>query len=171
MSKLNETIVNFAVYEDAVEFYGIAEVGMPDLESLAQTISGAGIAGEYEAVILGHFSAMSMKFDFRTVTENTVRLFEQRRHTFDLRAAQQNEDTTAGVEVDSVKYVAIGSPKKLGIGKLAPASPADATCEYSLSYFAQYIKGKKVIEIDPLNSICVVNGNDYLAPIRSALGK
>jgi phage tail tube protein FII len=34
-----------------------------------------------------------------------------------------------------------------------------------------YKAGKKVIEIDPINFICFVNGKDYLADVRTALGK
>lgn len=34
-----------------------------------------------------------------------------------------------------------------------------------------YIDGKKKLEIDPLNYIYYVNGKDYLADVRKALGK
>ena len=34
-----------------------------------------------------------------------------------------------------------------------------------------YINGKKVRELDPLNFICYINGVDYLAGVRAALGK
>ena len=33
-----------------------------------------------------------------------------------------------------------------------------------------YIDGKKVREVDQLNFICYVNGTDYLADVRKALG-
>lgn len=39
------------------------------------------------------------------------------------------------------------------------------------SYYATYIDGKKKLEIDPLNYIYYVNGKDYLADVRKALGK
>ena len=56
-------------------------------------------------------------------------------------------------------------------GKLAPASPAEASGEYAVTYFATYIGGVKVLEIDILNFIFFVNGVDYLADVRKALGK
>lgn len=42
---------------------------------------------------------------------------------------------------------------------------------YAVSYYATYIDGKKKLEIDPLNYIYYVNGKDYLADVRKALGK
>ena len=62
-------------------------------------------------------------------------------------------------------------PKKDGGGTLAPASAADASGEYAVRYWATYVDGQKIREIDPMNSICIINGVDYLADVRKALGK
>ncbi len=40
-----------------------------------------------------------------------------------------------------------------------------------MSYWKTYIDGKKVREIDPSNYVFEVDGVDYLAPARAALGK
>ena len=56
-------------------------------------------------------------------------------------------------------------------GSIAPATPTNGSGEYSVRYWATYIDGAKVREIDPLNFICVVNGVDYLADVRKAIGK
>ncbi len=62
-------------------------------------------------------------------------------------------------------------PKKFSPGKLAAASAADASGEYAVSSYTLYLDGQKVIEIDPLNFIYTINGTDYLADVRKALGK
>jgi P2 family phage contractile tail tube protein len=160
------------VYEDSIEYIGIAEVTLPDLSALTQTISGAGIAGNVDAIILGHFDPMTLTLTFRTTTEQTIRLSEPRRHTIDLRVAQQSEDTVAGaVKVQQVKHVLVVIPKKDAGGSIAPASPTNGSGEYAVRYWATYLDGKKKREIDPLNFICFINGTDYLAPVRAALGK
>ncbi len=170
--KVNETIVNFAVFENAVEFYGMAEVGLPELKNKTATIAGAGIAGDYESVVLGHSDPLTLTLNFRTFTPEAIALNEQRDHTIDLRVAQQNKDTVSGrTVVSSVKHVMVVRPKGLSPGKVAPASPADASGEYSVSYWATYIDGTKVLEVDILNFIYFVNGTDYLADVRAALGK
>lgn len=172
MAKVDETVIGFAVYEDATEYFGMSEVTLPEISNLTEEISGAGIGGKVESVILGAIEAMTTTLNFRTVTKNAIKLHEPREHKIDLRAAQQQKDTTKGVtEVVKVKHLLTLTPKKLNPGKVATASAAEVSGEYATTYFATYIDGKKMLEIDPLNYIYYVNGKDYLADVRKALGK
>ena len=172
MPNFDESVINFAVYEDGVEYVGMATATLPNLSAIVQTLSGAGIAGNVEVPVLGHYDVMSLTLNFRTTTEQSVRLSEPRRHNIDLRAAQQIEDTVAGkVKVQSVKHILVVVPKTDTGGSIAPASPTNGSGEYSVRYWATYIDGSKVREIDPLNFICEVNGVDYLDDVRKAIGK
>lgn len=172
MAKVDETVIGFAVYEDATEYYGMSEVTLPEISNLTEEISGAGMGGKVEAVILGAIEAMTTTLNFRTVTKNAIKLHEPREHKIDLRVAQQNKNTTKGVtEVGRVKHLLTLTPKKLNSGKVATASAAEVSGEYATTYFATYIDGKKMLEIDPLNYIYFVNGKDWLADVRKALGK
>lgn len=172
MAKVDETVIGFAVYEDATEYYGMSEVTLPEISNLTEEISGAGMGGKVEAVILGTIEAMTTTLNFRTVTKNAIKLHEPREHKIDLRVAQQNKNTTKGVtEVGRVKHLLTLTPKKLNPGKVATASAAEVSGEYATTYFATYIDGKKMLEIDPLNYIYFVNGKDWLADVRKALGK
>ena len=172
MPNFDESVINFAVYEDSVEYVGMAGVTLPNLAAIVQTLSGAGIAGNVEVPVLGHYDVMSLTLNFRTTTEHSVRLSEPRRHNIDLRMAQQIEDTVAGeVKVQSIKHVLVVVPKTDTGGTIAPAAPTNGSGEYSVRYSATYIDGAKVREIDPLNFICEVNGVDYLADVRKAIGK
>ena len=168
---MDQSIINFTVYEASVEYVGMAQAPLPDLTALTQSISGAGIAGNVESVILGHFDAMTLGLNFRTVTDQSVKLSEPRRHTIDLRVAQQDEDVVAGkVVVRAVKHILVVIPKSDKGGSVAPAAPSNGSGEYAVRYWATYIDGKKVREVDQLNFICYVNGTDYLADVRKALG-
>ena len=172
MPKNPEVIINYEVYEDAVNMLGSANVTLPDITNMTQNITGAGIAGEMESVILGHMSAMQMTINWRTVTNEVIKLAEQRRHNLELRVSQQYHDTTAArIGSTPVKYVVGAVPKRMNLGSLAPASPANAASEFSVVYLAAYIDGSKVTEIDPANYICIINGIDWLADVRSALGR
>lgn len=172
MSKIDETVISFAVYEDANEYLGISEATLPEISNITEEISGAGIGGKLESVALGTIEAMTLTLNFRTVTPNAVKLHEPRPHQLDLRAAHQERDSTNGtINTVAVKHVLLAMPKKLNLGKLATASTADVSGEFAVSYFATYIDGVKKIEIDPINYIYYVNGVDYLADVRKALGK
>ena len=143
---MDQSIINFKVYEDSVEYVGMAQATLPDLTALTQSISGAGIAGNVESVILGHFDAMTLGLNFRTVTDQSVKL------------------------VRAVKHILVVIPKSDKGGSVAPAAPSNGSGEYAVRYWATYIDGKKVREVDQLNFICYVNGTDYLADVRKALG-
>ncbi len=173
MAQVDETVIGFAVYEDATEYLGISEATLPEISNITEEISGAGINGKYETPILGQIEPMILTLNFRTVTKNAIKLFEPRRHNIDLRAAQQKQDPTKGiVGVVPVKHVLTIVPKKLNLGKLATATAAEVSGEYDVMYYASYIDRKKVLEIDPLNYIYYVNGQDgRWAEIRKALGK
>ena len=48
---IDQSIINFAVYEDSIEYAGMAKVTLPDVTFLTQSISGAGIGGnEFDGV-------------------------------------------------------------------------------------------------------------------------
>ena len=48
MPNFDESVINFAVYEDGVEYVGMAGVTLPNLSAIVQTLSGAGIAGNVD---------------------------------------------------------------------------------------------------------------------------
>lgn len=169
---MDQIVVNYALYENAKEHLGTVEVDLPDLSWISTELSGAGIAGKVETIIKGHIESLSLGIKFRTMTEEAINLASPVRHTIDLRAARQDENPVSGeFEVVPIKHVMVVLPKSLSGGKVAPASPSDASGQYAVRYWAQYIDGKKVLEIDPMNYICVINGVDYLATTRAALGK
>ena len=171
MSKLDEVVVSYRIFENSTEYLGVAQVTLPDIEFLTTTISGAGIAGEVEEVIKRHIKAMRTTINFNTYGDNALALTTPVDHTIDLREVQQARNMTAGkVELRKVKHIMTIKPVKVSIGKLETASPADANGEYAVSYYAQYVGGKKKIEIDPLNYRCYINGVDYLADVRKAMG-
>ena len=74
MPRVDQSTINWAVYEDNTEYAGMAQATLPNLTALTQSISGAGIAGNVDAVILGHFDAMSMTLNYRTMTEQACAL-------------------------------------------------------------------------------------------------
>ena len=172
MPKVDQLVNNFAVNEDAVDYIGIAEIEFPELAWLVEEIKGAGLSGNIEAVVIGHLEAMTAKFSFRTVTPAAVKMNEPRIHNLDCRVSQQGYNRNTGQhKQEALKHILRTMPKKLAVGKAAVASTADASGEHAVYYYAIYRDGKKETELDPVNFICLVNGVDYLAEVRKALGK
>lgn len=172
MGMVDQAVVNFSCYEDAKGFLGLASATLPDVDFITATVSGAGIAGNVEAPIIGHMNAMTMQLKFRTFGKESLKLQEPREHNIDLRAAQQVYDPIAGVyKTQALKHVLVLIPKTLSNGNIAPASPTDGSGSYAVRRWVTYIDGKKVMELDPYNYICYLNGTDYLSGVRKALGK
>jgi len=61
-------------------------------------------------------------------------------------------------------------PKSSPLGTLAPGGTQEPTCEYSVKYMKIFVDGKAYLELDPGNYICIMDGVDYLADVRSGLG-
>jgi P2 family phage contractile tail tube protein len=172
MPKYESHINDFTVYENGIEYYGRAEATLPDLNALIVNGDGSGISGKFEVPVTGHFDAMTLTLSFRITSGDAITLLQQRTHNIELRVANEVEDSaTRELVVQDVKHVFIVRPKKYSGGKVAPASTADVSGEFAVRYWATFVDGKKVLEIDPLNYICVIDGVDYLAEVRSALGK
>jgi len=167
-----EGTIDFEVYEDKVNYVGIAQVQLPDIAFLTLDLTGAGISGTIEAVLIGMVDKMTMTMNFRSHTGAAVSLMKPVKHNIDLRIAEQHWDTVKTERVVSAdKYIMVAIPKKLTPGTVAPAAAVDANGEYSVYYYSAFKDGKVLWEVDPFNYICVVDGKDYMAEVRAALGK
>lgn len=171
MPIIDELNVAYKVYEDANTYIGTSTATMPTLTAITSTISGAGIAGNVTAIVPGYFDAMSVTLNFRTATREAMNLAEPRVHHLEFRVIQQVEDSALGeTKHQQVKHVMRVIPTSTGGETLAPVSPADISGEYAVRYWAIFIDGEKVQEIDPFNHKCLVNGVDYTASINNFLG-
>lgn len=164
-------VINYALYENNTEYVGITQADLPSLEFITSTITGAGIAGEIEAILVGQMKAMSITLKHTILTSNAIKLSTPEIHTWELREAQQSVENSGKLKLTGVKHIFKAFPKSMAGGSLKPQSTSDPETVASVLYWAEYRDGQKVMELDPLNNICFVNGTDYLAPLRTALGK
>ncbi len=172
MPRQPEALIDFEVYEDSVNYIGISEANLPNINYLTQQITGAGIGGNVEAVLHGMVDAMTLGLKFRSAMDSAVSLMQPRKHNIDLRVAEQYWNTVNCERyVGADKYVMVIIPKNYQPGTVAPASLAGVSGEYSVYYYAAYKNGRQLWEIDPFNYICTINGIDYMADVRRALGK
>lgn len=164
--------INFAVYYDGEDLLGAAEGELPNLEAMSEEVKGAGIAGKFDSITLGHFDSMKLSLTWRNTTEAFVKLAHQKTHELALYAAQQDYDAGLGEYKERKVHVFVKAiPKTLNIGKLAVASMTDTKTEFEVLYMKVEINDKERIEVDKLNYIFKVDGVDYLAGVRAALGK
>jgi len=166
-----EKLINFRVYRDGEDLLGAADVELPSLESMTDTVSGAGVAGEVDTPILGHYGSMSLTLNWRTVTRNTTILAQPQAHQLDLRGAMQVYDASNGVyKTVPLKVVCKAVPKNTGLGSLQAGSSQENSSEFEVNYLKVSVDGEERIEIDKYNFKCVIEGTDYLEGVRENLG-
>ncbi|GHV45271.1 hypothetical protein FACS1894204_03950 [Synergistales bacterium] len=164
--------INFSVYYEGEDMLGIAEGEFPNLEGMTETVKGAGVAGEFDSVTLGHFQSMTLSLTWRTTTSDFIKLAAQKAHNLYLYGAHQAYDAGLGeYRTNQLAVFVKAIPKTLNIGKLAVAEMTDTQSEFEVLYLKLDLNGRERIELDKLNYIYKVDGVDYLAGVRAALGK
>ena len=171
MARYEVVTINMMLYEDVTRFVGVAAVQLPSINQIIATITGAGIAGNLEVPISGQLEAMEVGIKFNGYTADVARLRSPGRHNIELRPAVQHEDTVdAEIVVAAEKHVMVIVPKGLSGANIAPATQRESSLTGAVRYWAHYIDGVQIHEIDVLNHIFIINGIDYGAPVRRALG-
>lgn len=166
-----EKVVNYNVYDDTEKLVGVTgEVTLPNLEAMTETISGAGILGEYDSTTPGHFGAMTIEIAFRTLFQKSFSLMRYRGKSLVLRAAQQSYDMSNGqVSHRGLKITIKGHPKGLDLGKLAVGGATESKNAIEVMYLKVEENGKVMLELDKLNFIFKVDGEDVLKTIKSLI--
>jgi P2 family phage contractile tail tube protein len=166
-----DKVVNFNVYDEGEKLVGVAdEVTLPNLESSSETISGAGIAGEFESPNFGHFGSLQTEISFRTLFDSAFRLAVPSGRTITLRASQQSYDVAGGeFRHRALKIILKVIPKGLELGKLSKGKPTETKNTLEILYIKIEESGVELLELDKLNFIYRVNGVDVLKDIRDQI--
>jgi len=171
MNEIPEKLINLRVYQDGNDLLGVADADLPDLEYMSETVKGAGVAGEVESPTIGHFQKMTLKLSWRTVTKPLIFLAKPKIHALDLRGAIQVCDPANGeLKVKALRVAVRTLPKKTGLGKMEMGGAGDASNEFEVIYIKIDLDGETLAEIDKYNYICIIDGTDYLAEVKKALG-
>lgn len=166
-----ERLINFRVYNEANVLMGTATVDLPEIQAMSDTVSGAGIAGEVDSPVLGHFQAMSATINWRTVETAALELAKQQAHQIEIRGSQQHYDTATGkITTVPIRVVMRAIPKNSGLGSLEPGSTTDSSTEFEVVYLKISVDGKEKVEIDKYNYIAKFGDTDMLESVRKDLG-
>ncbi len=169
--KVPEKLINFRVYLDGSDMIGVADVTLPKLEAMTETVKGAGIAGEVDSPTLGHLGSMETVLNWRTLEKSNLSLAAPTGVHLDLRGAQQIYDSASGKYlVRAVKVVVVGIAKSTELGKMEVGSTTDTSNTIETTYMKISVDGEDIAEIDKYNYIYSVNGTDFLADVRKAIG-
>lgn len=169
IANIPEIINDFNVYKSGSKLIGVSnEVTLPDFEAMTETISGAGIAGEYETTNPGHFSSIEMEVPFRVLYGDIFQMLDTTKIIdLTMRGSVQVTDGTGTKSHVGMRVAVRGSTKKISGGSLKAGSPMSSSVTLEVTYIKIENNGKTALELDKLNGVFVVNGKDIMSAIRS----
>lgn len=168
-ANIPEIINNFNAYNNGNVLIGVSgAVSLPSFDAITETISGAGILGEYETAIAGFYSSMQQEVPFRILDTDIFSLMDPSA-LVDLTfraSAQSTVKATGAIDYKGMRVVERGRLKGFTPGTLEMGKQMGASVTLELLYIMVEVGGKKMLEYDKLNSVFVVNEKDLLEKVR-----
>lgn len=165
-----EQITQYNLYNGDNKFLGIANVTLPTFDPITNTVSGAGILGEYEASSPGAFGSAEMEIPFKAMDKNAADLLSAAGTMLFLRAAVQDRDaSTQKIKQKQLKITVGGTPKGYTVGSAENSKSMDSSVKMEVLYYKQEFDGVVLFELDKLNNKFVINGTDQLLEIKSMI--
>ncbi|MEG1593433.1 MAG: phage major tail tube protein [Oscillibacter sp.] len=168
MKTIPTKINRYKVYNAGDQLLGMGEeMAIPDFEASSETMSGAGILGEFDDPTVGYFSNQEMEIPFRVLDQEAVDMMDMTQVVpLTVRGAQQTTDTEGNIQFRAMRVVVRGRAKKFAPGKLKAGSPMDTKVTLTVLYILIELEGKPILELDKLNEVYKINGRDMLAKVR-----
>lgn len=173
MSRVHpDKLINFACWGDGEELLGVVDATLPNMTALKETTKGAGIAGEIETGVLGHYGSMKLQLTWKQATPQASKLARPEGMTLELRAAAQGIDTSTYKFTKSpIRITVRASRSDMQLGKFDPATAMGTTTEVECLYYKYMYDDEIIHEIDKLNFKVVVAGEDELEEVNRMLGR
>ena len=162
---------NFNIFNDANSYQGIAKnITLPALARKMEAYRGGGMNGPVKADMglsddgiqvewtLGGWDLLAIR-QWGATSASAVAL----RFT----GAVQQDDTGA---TQAVEVVMRGRHEEIDFGNAEPGADTEHSITTTCTYYKLTVDGEVLVEIDILNMIEIVNGEDILADQRAALG-
>lgn len=164
-------VFNARVYIDGVDFIAKAEeVDLPKVKFKFADTKALGIYAESE--LPTGIDKLESRIKFNTIDPEFVALaadpFTMR--TVIVRAPYQVWTQQGVMKTAPLKAEMRGFFKEFDTGKLKGRDTAEAEATLSVIYYKLEVDGKEIVEIDTLNNIYKVEGQDKLTEYRQSIG-
>jgi P2 family phage contractile tail tube protein len=168
---LPRKLKNMNLFNDGNSYIGVAKsVTLPKLARKTESFRGAGMNGPVKADLGFSDDGIQIEWTLGGWDVTALRQFGITDASgVQLRwvGAIQRDDTG---EVLAVEIVVRGRHEEIDFGDAEPGSDTEHKFTTTCSYYKLVIDGNTEIEIDLLNFIETVNGEDRLADQRTAIG-
>lgn len=170
MLALPEVLNDFNLYGDGEKLIGIdADVELPELTAITDTLNGSGVLGEIEDPVTGQFESATMTIKWTALHKDFFKIVDTTNpKQLTLRGSLQQLDTDTGkTDYYPIKIVVRGKAKTIQLGKFEKGKKMENQTEIEVMYLKVTVDKTTLIELDKLNFKFVLNGEDKLAKIRA----
>ena len=168
MKTIPTKINKYNVYNAGNRLLGMGdEVTLPSFEGSSETVSGAGVLGEFDDPTVGYFSNMELEIPFRVLDEEAVEMLDQTKSVqLELRGAQQTVNSEGDTEFRPMRVVVRGKSADFDPGKVKAANGMDTSVTLTITYILIELEDKPMVELDKINEVFKIRGVDVLAKIK-----
>lgn len=168
MKTIPTKINRYNVYNSGNRLLGMGdELTLPDFEPSSETVSGAGILGEIDDPTPGYFANQEIEIPFRILDKEATDMLDITKAVqLEIRGAEQTTNSEGDIEYRGVRVVVRGRSKKFSPGKMKAGNPMDTSITLSILYILIELEGEPVLELDKMNEVFKINGNDILAKVK-----
>lgn len=173
MALVPERLISYRIYSGAAstELLGTSDVELPKFEAMTESIAGAGIAGDVESVVLGHFKSMQLTLKLLVPTRAAMILMAPQMQILDIRGSAQVQDPMLGVVLSQPLRISVrGMATGFGLGKFEPGKRMDSDIKIEICAITIWQNGEEIISLDKFNMSYKVLGFDHLQQVRRDMG-
>lgn len=172
LSMIPEVLPGFNIYDGTTgdKLIGVTgEMPIANLQAMTAEIRGAGIAGSYNAPVIGYFQDISQDIPFRAMYPQVTKFMNPlKKCIISVRGLMQVMNRNTGLrDRVPIRYVVGGAGVSINPGTMQLGNPMGSTLTISATYVRFEVGGEKLIEIDKVNQVCVIDGEDLLEEIRN----
>ena len=162
-------IKNFATFIDGISYVGeVEEVTLPKLKRKTEDWRGGGMPGAIKADM--GVDALEMEFTAGGILREVFTQWGAIKHDAVLirfAGALQADDQEAP---QSLEVTVRGRHEEIDLGNAKAGDKTAFKVKSALSYYKLVMDGETLIEIDLVNMIEIIGGQDRMADVRAILG-
>ena len=166
---LPKKLKNFNLFNDGHSYMGVVkEITLPKLTTKTEEWRGGGMDIPVD-VDMG-MEKLSVEWTVGGYVAQILKQYADQEvggALLRMTGAIQQDDTG---DVQAVELIMRGRHTELELGSAKAGEDTDFKIVSSLSYYKLTIDGEELIEIDAMNMVKKIAGNDVLEPFRRALG-
>lgn len=169
--RIPEAVNCFNVYNGTNRQTGVTgNVELPSFAYLTNSISAAGMAGEYEAPVIGHIGSQSMKIPFSQIDEQEFFAVVESEEDIVLRASIQTRDVeTSKIEFVPMKVTIRGATKEFELGSVEKGKMMNASVTKEIAFIEIIINNVVCLKLDKFNSVYILNNKDIFKEVRGMI--